>query len=617
MMRDCPAPGAKRSFVLLLNTVALFALLSARADAQTPPPGAAPAAAPVLPPPVRPVQDPGLQLIDHQRAAARQQQLGQAPADVSVAAPESANALDIPLDTPVDQIVETGPTFRIDRIALTGPKGSPVAKTAVSHATLESIIAAFAGRELGSRRVNVLLRRLTNAYVSAGYVTTRALLGAQNLSSGTLEVTIAVGRIEAFTVNGKPVHRLATNETSAGGGWLTDSGYESAFPVGAGEPLRLSDIDQGVAQINRMRRNQASVQILPGQAAGDSVIAISNPAGERVYGTLGVDNYGAESTGLTRYRAGLEMDNLIGLQEVMSLNYIDSLESNALVGSFALPWGRNTFSYTLSDSEYQQLIGTTALMYGRTLSHIFGWNYQVIRSVSDLAAVDATLSWLRTDREVNDIDLDPQRLAVLRVGGNWLHRFLLNDAQGNVTLDAGISQGLPWLEADHDAAGISRDDAHAQFTKVDMTATYTVPLPKLGGQAFAWRGAVGGQYANVALYGTAQLYLGGMDTIRGFRSGDLAGDRGLYARNEIAWVNVPAWHDARIEPYLFFDAGKAGLVAVGGFPALAGTGAGLRAQWQWRGHQLSGEGLVGRQICRPAEIGPRATLVLGTINLTF
>jgi hemolysin activation/secretion protein len=571
------------------------------------------------PPPVapRPVQDPAQQLIDQQREAARQRQLAEPPSQISVAPSGSDTSLNIPLDTPVDQIPEPGPTFQVRHIVLTGPEGRPFVQTTVSQSTLDAITAAFAGREIGSHRLNLLLRRLTDAYVSAGYVTTRAVLGPQNIGSGTLTVVIQTGMIEAFTVNGKPIRRLAMNEQSAGGGWLTDAGYENAFPTGPGDPLRLSDIDQGVAQINRLRRNQASVQVLPGQAVGDSVIAINNAPGDRTYYTLGVDNYGAESTGVTRYRAGFEVDNLIGLQESLSLNYIDSLESNALVGSFAIPWGRNTFSYTLSDSEYQQLAGTTALEYGRTLSHIFGWNYQLGRTASDLTALDATLSWRRTDRDINNNDLDPQRVAVLRVGGNWLHRFVLNDAQGNVTLDTGISQGLPWFGANHDGADTQRTDAHAQFTKFDATATWTVPLPKLGRAALAYRGALGGQYTNVALYGTDQLYLGGMDTIRGFRSGDIAGDRGIYSRNELAWVNVPVWHDGRIEPYVFLDAGKANLIAVPGFAALAGMGVGLRAQWQWHRQQFSAEGLVGRQLCRPAAIGPKSTLALGTINWTF
>jgi hemolysin activation/secretion protein len=571
------------------------------------------------PPPIapRPAQDPGQQLIDQQRDAERQRQLAEPPPQVSVAPQGNDISLNIPLDTPVDQIPEPGPTFRVQRIVLTGTAGGPLARTAVPQSTLDAIAGAFTGHDIGSHRLNVLLRRLTNAYVSAGYVTTRAVLGPQNIGAGMLTVIIQTGRIEAFTVNGKPIHRLATNESSAGGGWLTDAGYANAFPASPGDPLRLSDIDQGVAQINRLRRNQASVQVLPGQAVGDSVVAITNPSGDRTYYTLGVDNYGSESTGVTRYRAGVEADNLIGLQESLSLNYIDTLESNALVGSVAVPWGRNTFSYTLSDSEYQQVIGSSALQYGRTLSHIFGWNYQLGRTQSDLTALNATLTWRRTDREVNDIDFDPLREAVLRVGGNWLHRFVLNDAQGNFTLDAGISQGLPWLGADHDGADFPRDYAHSQFTKFDATATWTVPLPKLGGAALAYRGALGGQYTNVALYGNDQLYLGGMDTIRGFRSGDIAGDRGLYSRNELAWVNVPVWHNGRIEPYVFLDAGRAELVAAPGFSTLAGVGAGLRMQWQWHSQQLSGEAMVGRQLARPAAIGPKATLALATLNWSF
>ena len=433
-------------------------------------------------------------------------------------------------------------------------------------------------------------------------------------------VTVQVGHVGQYTINGQPIHRLKKDEPSAGGGWLTDAGYDNAFPGAAGAPgdaLNLTDLDQGVAQINRLRRNQAAVQILPGQSAGDSIVAIRNQPGDRLYYNLGVDSYGSTSTGITRYRAGVEADNLIGLQESLSLNYIDSQDSNALVGSFAVPFGRHTFSYTLSDSEYQQIIGTTALEYGRTLSHIFGWNYALDLSQAGMANLDATLSWRRTDREVNNIELDPQHIAVLRIGSNWLRKFVLNDAPGNVTLDAGVSQGLPWLEADHDASDIARTDAHSQFTKLDATASFTVPLPKLSNAAFAYRGTLGGQFTNVALYGSEQLYLGGMDTVRGFRSGEIVGDRGFYTRNEIAWINAPAWHDSRLEPYVFLDAGKAGLVAVPGFPTLAGVGAGLRAQGQWHQRMISGELTIGRALTQPASLGPKATLVLGTANLNF
>nr|WKF58667.1 Hemolysin transporter protein ShlB [Paraburkholderia busanensis] len=595
-------PRLKRA--LMAGAISLAFVDCAAVHAQTPP---APRQTTVAPP----VQDPAQLIIDQQREQATQRQLNQPPASIALPAQAEQTSLDIAPDVPIDDIAEPGPAFAVTRITVDG-------NTVLAQQRIDAIVAPFVGHRLGSHRLNVLLKRLTDAFVSSGYITTRAFLGPQNLESGVLKIRVQVGRIAAYTLNGKPLgKRLAKDETSAGGGLFTDAGSEWAFPASPGDALNLGDIDQGVSQINRLRRNQAEVQILPGQSPGDSIVAVNNRPGDRLYYTLGVDNYGSAATGVTRYRAGVEADNLIGLQESISLNFLDSEDSNAFVGSFAMPYGRHTFSYTFSDSEYQQLIGTSGLMYGRTLSHILGWNYTLDRTQAGIVNLDATLSWRRTDREINDIPFDPQHIAVLRIGGNWLRKFVLNDAAGNFTLDAGISEGLPWLEADHDAHGIGRDDAHSQFTKLDATASVTVPLPKLGRTLFAYRGTLSGQLTNVALYGSEQLYLGGMDTVRGFRSGVIAGDRGLYSRNEIAWLNAPAWHDGRVEPYVFCDAGKASLVAVPGFPTLAGAGAGVRAQWLWHRQMLSAEALVGRALTQPAALGPRASLVLATVNWNY
>ncbi|MEX3671771.1 ShlB/FhaC/HecB family hemolysin secretion/activation protein [Paraburkholderia phenoliruptrix] len=599
-------PRAKRS--LILRALPFVFIPGAAVLAQTPPVSPVP-----LPPQplARPIQDPAQLIIDQQREQAARRQLNQAPPSITLPEAASQGSLDVPPNTPTEEIVEPGPAFLIKRITVEG-------NTVLSQKRVDAIVTPFVGHALGSHRLNVLLKRLTDAFVASGYITTRAFLGPQNLESAVLTIRVQVGRIAEYTLNGQPLdRRLKKDEKSAGGGLFTDAGSQWAFPAAPGDPLRLSDIDQGVSQINRLRRNQAEIQILPGQSPGDSVVAISNRPGDRLYYTLGMDNYGSTATGVTRYRAGVEADNVIGLQESLSLNFLNSEDSNAFVGSFAIPYGRHTLSYTFSDSEYQQVIGTSALMYGRTLSHILGWNYTLDRTQAGIANIDATLSWRRTDREINNIDLSPQHIAVLRLGANWLRKFAINDAAGNITFDAGIAQGLPWLEADHDAHGIGRNDAHSQFTKLDATASYTVPLPKLGRVMLAYRGTLSGQFTNVALYGSEQLYLGGMDTVRGFRSGEIAGDRGLYSRNEIAWLNFPAWHDGRIEPYVFCDAGKASLVAVPGFPTLAGTGAGLRAQWLWHRQMLSAEALVGRALTQPAALGPRATLVLATVNWNY
>lgn len=104
---------------------------------------------------------------------------------------------------------------------------------------------------------------MTEAFIAHGYITTRAYLGAQNLASGTLAVTIVAGRVAAFTLNGKPLRPRDPARSwwrHDGGGLLTD-----AFAARPGDLLHLPDLEQGVERINRLRRNQAEIQIMPGE----------------------------------------------------------------------------------------------------------------------------------------------------------------------------------------------------------------------------------------------------------------------------------------------------------------------------------------------------------------
>jgi hemolysin activation/secretion protein len=310
----------------------------------------------------------------------------------------------------------------------------------------------------------------------------------------------------------------------------------------------------------------------------------------------------------------VEADNLIGLQESLSLNYVGSENSNALVFSSAVPIGYQTVSYTTSLSEYQQAIGNTALLDGRTFSQILGWNDVLTRSNAGRVSLDVTLTKMSTQRSVNGIELTPQNLTVLRAGVNGLRRFVAEDQAAAATWDVGVSEGLPWLAANHDATDIDNTDAHSQFTMLDATGTLQRAIGHIGSTAWQYSGTLRAQFSPVSLFNTNQIFLGGMDTVRGFREGGVSGDSGFYMRNEAVWQNAPAWHDAHLQPYVFLDGGKAHLVAQGGWPTLVGTGVGVRAAWRFRTQNITSEVLVGHALIQPAALGSKATVLLATLN---
>lgn len=610
-MRPAQQARKHRLHSLARCTFAVLAgVASARAFAQTLPPGLAGNPALGGAPfgvPMRAEQDPAQRLLQEQRDRQRREEIQQAPAQIEVQQPTVVN---LPEGADVETLPDVEPLFRIDHIEFIGD-------TVLGQRELDTIAAPFIGKQLGRNRINLLLRRVTEAFIARGYITTRAYLGAQNLASGTLKINIVDGKVSAFTLNGHALRPRDPNEpwyTTHGGGLLTDAGTAWAFGDSVGDVLRLPDLEQGVDQINRLRRNQAEIQIMPGETPGDSVVAITNHYGDRVFYDLGIDNYGSSQTGTLRYRAGVQANNLIGLQESLSFNFVGTQDSNALVFSAAAPYGYQTFSYTTSLSEYQQAIGDIALLQGRTFSQILGWNDVLTRSRAGRTSVDVTLTKMRTERTLNGIELSPQDLTVLRIGLNGLRRFVANDQGAAATWDVGVSRGLPWLSASHDSAGIDEVEAHSQFTRLDATATLQIALGTLAGTQWTYRGTLRGQYSRVALFGNEQIFLGGMDSVRGFTEGGIAGDSGFYLRNEAAWQNVPAWHDARLEPYVFLDGGKSHLVAQGGWPTLIGTGVGARAQWRYKTQTVTSEVLLGQALLQPAALGKKATVLLATLN---
>ncbi|KPC52539.1 Hemolysin transporter protein ShlB precursor [Amantichitinum ursilacus] len=561
-------------------------------------------------PPVQ--QDQAIQLLNERRDAARQQQIEQTPAVVE-GAPAPAPAAGPALDTPVNDVPEKEPSFQIDHIEF---KGSPL----FSAADISQLTQPFLGQRLGANRINLLLRRATDLLVKRGLITSRVYLGEQNLASGTLALTVVAGTIEGFTLNGQPFRPTQAPEARNGGG-LTDAGTAWAFPDHAGQVLNLTDLEQGVDQINRLRRNQAEMQIQPGASAGGSVVNLNNKPGDALYYNVGLDNYGSSATGIVRLKVGVEADNLIGLQEAINASYIGSTQSNALVASVAVPWGYNVFSYTLSLSEYQNLIGDTALVDGSSRGHTFGFNRVLARGPAGKTAFDATLALWNSDRAINDVDLTPQALTVLRVALNRFEKFQLGQFVGYWSLEAGYSRGLGALGATADAQDLPGDDAHNQFNKFDANGSFSSALINVAGAALGYRGSFSAQWAHTGLYSSQQIFAGGNDSVRGFAQDSISGDCGVWLRNEISVGNVPnvslGGLSAHIEPYVFIDGGHTRLLAGNLSQNIAGGGIGLRGQAQWQGKALSTELLLGRGLDQPASFGPRQTLLLASLNLSL
>lgn len=537
--------------------------------------------------PVQPRQDQGDRILREEMERERERLLRQPTPRIEQPATPAAVGQD------PAEVAESGPVFRIARIDVQGDDLLPAA-------VLARRLQPFTGFELGAVRIGLLLQGLNADLIEAGLITSRAYVVSQNLASGVLSLRIVPGRIEAIRYNGRLLEADAHS----------DAGVRLALPMRAGDILQLRDIEQGLDQLNRLRGRQAQVRIVPGDTPGGSVLEFVDPPPASSWrGWLGGDNQGSPATGTRRLRLGLEVGDLLGLNESLNLGYTGSLETNALNAGLSLPWGYNTFSLLTTWSEYQSLIGNVALLHGSSTNHAVSWNRLLLRDRDSKVAADVSLSVREARREINNVALAPQKLTVLRAGINRLTRFESAGLAGQWIVDAGFSRGLDAFGATGDVGAGGGPAPRARFGKLDVSGSTALYLPG----NWSLRGNGAWQWSGVPLFSSEQIFVGGVASVRGFAESAAGGDRGGYWRTELGRSLVAAPSGVHLEPFAFWDAGHVRALASGRASTLMSAGLGLRAAAAAGSLEL----VAGRPVVHPSDMPDTAFRLNLSLSLFF
>jgi len=493
---------------------------------------------------VQPIADPGQILLEEQKRRQEEETMEKPTMTI-----DSSIALTRPASNRKKRC------FNIDVIRLKGA-------TIFSQNTQEAMIAPYLHSCMGMDDIDKLSQDITRQYTAKGYVTTRITIPQQNLKQGLLELIIVEGKVEEIAINN---NQTATQKAEVA----------TAFPNMKGKILNLKDVEQGLEQINRLPSNNATVTIVPGNTNGTSQILVDNTPKNTFRGTVGYDNYGQKDTGVSRFHAGIEKDNLIGINDTVAVNYTATSKTNAVALSASVPYGYWTLSYDGSYSQYSELVDNNiAALTGQAYNNNLTLNRVIYRDSNNKVSLETILNHSDETRNINDTALTPAELTVIRLGAlDLLHT-------GNTVwnFDAHYSQGLSSLGAIHDADNLPTDAPRAQFKKIDGSISLSQPL------SFAtFHSTVHGQYSFDSLYNNEQLTLGDVTTVRGFTDNLVTGDSGLYNQNELDFplssslaAGVPFHLGHNLQPYMYLDEGYTTSFVNHQYTTLVGSGVGVR-----------------------------------------
>jgi hemolysin activation/secretion protein len=168
------------------------------------------------------------------------------------------------------------PCFPIDRLVLAGERADDF-QWLLNE--VDGLNDSPVGRCLGTQGVNIVIARLQQALVERGWVTTRVLAAPQDLSIGTLVLTLVPGRVAEV--------RLADPAGAS-------TSLRTALPLRVDDTLNLRGIEQGLENLKRLPTAEADIQIEPTTDAnarpGDSDLVVKYARVFPLRATLSLDD---------------------------------------------------------------------------------------------------------------------------------------------------------------------------------------------------------------------------------------------------------------------------------------------------------------------------------------
>lgn len=513
--------------------------------------------------------------------------------------------------------VET-PCFRIDRLTLTGELADAF-QWALDAAAGDDGKDTPIGHCLGTEGVNIVLSRLQQAVIARGFVTTRVLAAPQDLSTGTLALTLVPGRIAAIRASAESSPRV---------------GLLSAIPARPGDLLNLRDIEQGLENLKRAPTAEADIQIEPSAAPaarpGDSDLVVKytqKPGLGMLRGTLSLDDSGTEATGKVQAGATLSADNLFGINDLFYVNASHSIDGH-LFGNrkrgteaqtlhYSAPWGYWLLGLTASNSQYHQRVAGLNQDYvyaGKSNNAEVKLSRLVYRDQRRKTTV-AVRAFRRESRNfVDDTEIEVQH----RVTGGWeaslSHREFIPVAAGNATLDANLAYrhgtgGLGARRAPEEAF----DEGTSRMRLTTADVSLNVPL-QFGAQKFRYAAQWRAQWNQTPLTPQDRFAIGGRYSVRGFDGEtSLMAERGWLLRNDIGWAIPSASGQSGAELYAGIDYGHVGGPSTRQLLGnhLAGAVIGVRGAFKGLNYDL----FIGAPIRKPE--GYQTAKVTGGFNLNY
>ena len=444
---------------------------------------------------------------------------------------------DIRIEPPADEKTKgkDTPPFRVASFRVTGA-------TVYSEKQLLDVLGP-AGADLTLFQVQERAAQLTKFYNDHGYAVARALVPAQDVRDGIVEVRVVEGRYGNIDI------RNATEVSEARIRELLGDAKEGAIVFGPA-------LEKGVLLVSDLAGITPKATLEPGDKPGLTDLVVEIGAAKAQDYSLTLDNAGNRFTGKNRLAASFTWNGPADIGDRLSASFTTSgqLLQSLRVG-YELPVGNPAFRvgpyvshtyYRLGENFSALDANGTADSYGATFS------YPLIRSAAlNVRAIGALEARRLEDRVGSTGSVNNKALDLMQVGlgGDARDGFLagaLTAFQGQIT-GGNLKLETPTFAA-IDAIGPQAAGTYSKFL---------ANVTRIQGLSEDWRLGITytGQWATNNLDSSEKFSVGGLTGVRAYPPGEAAGDDAQLIQLELRHQGTQIG-PGQLSPFGFYDAAR-------------------------------------------------------------
>ncbi len=412
---------------------------------------------------------------------------------------------------PMAEAIAAGPKIAVKSLRVTG-------QTSFSEADLVAATGFMPNSQLNLVDLRGLAAKITGYYNKRGYFLAQAYVPAQNIEGGAVTLAVIEGRYGKIGLD---------NRSNLSNG--TANGVLAGLAPGA--PVATAPLERRLLLLSDIQGVRVRSTLSPGAATGTSDLLVELTPGRRISGSVEADNGGNRYTGAFRAGGTVNINNLAGIGDVLSLRLLTSFDGltygrasyQALIGKATVGVAYSHIDYRLG-KEFESLDASG----NADIASVFA-SYPIVRSRDGnlyiVAGGDA--KWFE-DKFGFISSVSHRRVQVGSVGINGDEHDALGGG-GWCAYSASVSLGTLDIRDPVDRAidaATARSNGGYGKLQLSFTRLQTVAGP------FSIFGSVRGQIAFDNLDISEKMELGGAYGVRAYPEGEAYGDQGYVATAE-------------------------------------------------------------------------------------